>query len=83
MEYYVYILESSVDGSFYVGQTQNVEKRLEIHNKGYGKYTKTRRPWKLIFHVQLTSRSEAIKLERKLKSWKKREAILKFIAEQR
>ena len=25
MEYYVYILESSVDGSFYVGQTQNVE----------------------------------------------------------
>ncbi|MBN1597614.1 MAG: GIY-YIG nuclease family protein [Bacteroidales bacterium] len=39
MKYYVYILESQKDYSFYIGQTQNSKSRLEKHNKGYIKTT--------------------------------------------
>ena len=48
MDYYVYILESEVTGSFYIGQTQDIDARLEKHNKGYVKSTKAKRPWKLV-----------------------------------
>ncbi len=81
MQHFVYILESEIDGRFYIGQTQNVSKRLERHNKGYNKATKSKRPWKLLISVSVSNRAEAIKLERKLKSLKKRSSIIKFIEE--
>ena len=46
MKCFVYILESEVDGSFYIGQTQNIESRLKKHNAGYSKYKK---PWNVLF----------------------------------
>ena len=45
---YTYILECS-DGSFYTGWTNNLEKRINCHNKGKGaKYTRGRLPLKLV-----------------------------------
>lgn len=79
MKFFVYILESEIDGSFYIGQTNNLEKRLERNNKGYNPSTKVKRPWKIIHQSECVSLSEAMKLEKKLKSWKKRDVILKFI----
>jgi putative endonuclease len=79
MKFFVYILESEIDGSFYIGQTSNLDERLKRHNKGHNPSTKTKRPWKLIHYIECVSRVEAMKLEKRLISWKKREAIQNFI----
>lgn len=65
MAYFVYILVSAKDQSFYIGQTQNLYKRLESHNKGYNKSTKSKIPWKILHTWEVCSRSQAMKLEKK------------------
>lgn len=45
MNYVVYILFSDKLGTYYVGQTNNIEKRLITHNKGGKKYTSKGIPW--------------------------------------
>ena len=79
MLFFTYILESEVDGSFYVGQTSSLESRIVRHNLGYSKSTSGKRPWRLLYAKPYGSRSEAVKTERYLKSLKKREAILNWI----
>lgn len=68
VSYFVYILECS-DGSLYTGIAKDVEKRLEEHNsseKG-AKYTKVRRPVKLIYSESSEDRSCASKREYEIK----------------
>ena len=56
------------DGSIYCGATNNIEKRLRAHNEGKGsKYTKSRLPVVLLLTSCSMSRSEALKLECKVK----------------
>ena len=51
--YYTYMVECS-DGTYYTGYTTNLEKRIKAHNTGKtgAKYTRTRRPVKLIYYDQ-------------------------------
>ena len=68
MSYFVYILECN-DGSLYTGITKDIEKRLDEHNhsdKG-AKYTKARRPVKLLYKEHSLDRSTASKREYKIK----------------
>jgi putative endonuclease len=68
MSYFVYILECS-DGSLYTGITKDLVKRLEEHNtssKG-AKYTKARRPVKLVYKESSLDRSSASKREYAIK----------------
>ena len=66
-KFYTYIVVCS-DGTFYIGWSTNVEKRIEKHNKGKGaKYTKARRPVKLLKYWTWDSKSEAMKYEWALK----------------
>jgi putative endonuclease len=81
MEYQTYILQSVKDGRFYIGQSQNLGKRLEKHNRGLSSYTKSYRPWNLVWCTHFSSRSEAFKLEQELKKIKSRIGIIKFITE--
>ena len=67
MVYFVYILQSLKDGSYYVGSTQNLESRLERHNQARSKYTKAKRPWELVFREEYPDRSSAMKRESKIK----------------
>ena len=63
--YYVYIMECA-DGSFYVGITTSLTKRLRMHNgalRGGAKYTRTRRPVILRYSERYINRSEATKRE--------------------
>ncbi len=82
MSYYVYILECC-DGSLYTGITTDVAKRLEEHNsseKG-AKYTKARRPVKLLYEESASDRSSASKREyaiKKLTRLKKLQLINKI-----
>ncbi|WP_093369464.1 GIY-YIG nuclease family protein [Psychroflexus sediminis] len=80
MQYFTYILESLKDGRFYIGQSQDLQKRLEEHNKGFSRYTKPYRPWKLIWQQSFNTRKEAYQLEQKLKTLKSRERLIKFIS---
>ena len=68
--YYVYVLYSETKGKYYIGQTNDVEKRLRRHNNGQENYTKTGIPWMLVHQVEVETRSAAMKLERKLKNFK-------------
>ncbi|CAN5145777.1 hypothetical protein BH09PAT2_BH09PAT2_02970 [soil metagenome] len=43
--YFVYVLESEKDQSYYIGCTDNIEERLIEHNSSSKGYTKKKRPW--------------------------------------
>ena len=74
--FHLYILECS-DGSYYVGHTDNIAKRLSEHNlKKYSGYTSTRLPVKLVFHEPCHSRIEALIAERKIKKWTRKKKKL-------
>jgi len=79
MKYYVYIIQSEINNKFYIGQTQNINQRLEFHNTGRSIYTRNHTPWILYASNACDSRSEAIKWERKLKNLRSRLRILEFI----
>ena len=66
--WHVYMVRCS-DGTLYTGITNNLEKRIESHNseKDGARYTRSRRPVKLVYAEQAGSRSAAAKLEYQLK----------------
>lgn len=65
--WFIYIVECS-DNSYYTGITNDVPKRLLTHNSGKGaKYTRGRLPVALIWFKRVNGRSEASKLEYKIK----------------
>ena len=78
--FYLYILKCN-DGSFYIGHTDNIEKRMSEHNQGLIDkcYTKNRRPVELVFLQIFDTRDAAFSAERKIKGWsrKKKEAFIK------
>lgn len=80
MEYFfVYILKCR-DGSYYVGHTDDLEKRIAEHNhKVYGGYTATRLPLELVFAEMYPTRDEAFDAEQKIKKWtrEKKEALMR------
>ena len=67
MEFFVYVIFSKKLNRYYVGQTSNVTKRIEEHNEAKAKYTSKGIPWELVATIQINSRTEAIKLELKIK----------------
>jgi len=75
MPHFVYILESEKDGSYYVGQTQNLLERLERHNQGRSKATKSKRPWRLVYSEEYPDRSAAVARENSIKRKKSRDYI--------
>jgi len=72
MPFYVYIIQSEIDRSYYIGSTRDIDERLERHNQGRSKYTKTKRPWKLVYSEEHPNRSVAIKREKEIKNRKKK-----------
>jgi len=67
MPYFVYILQSEKDKSYYVGSTQDLTERLKRHNQGRSQYTKAKRPWRLVYFEEHTDRSSAMKRESQIK----------------
>lgn len=77
--HYVYMLECS-DGSLYTGYTNNIDKRLDTHNRGKGaKYTRSRLPCKLVYVEVYTSKQEAMSREWYIKHKLCRKAKLQLI----
>jgi putative endonuclease len=72
MSYLTYVLKSESTGSSYVGHTSNLEKRLIEHNNGKSLSTRGKRPWRLVYKEEYTTRSGAISREMYFKSVKGR-----------
>ncbi|MFC1780282.1 GIY-YIG nuclease family protein [Patescibacteria group bacterium] len=68
--YYTYVLRSIKDKRYYIGSTENIGKRINRHNKGLVKSTKSRKPFKLVLYEQYSSRNEAYKREKEIKRMK-------------
>lgn len=76
--HYFYVLKC-LDGSFYGGYTNNLDRRIKMHNDGKGaKYTRGRGPVVLLFKKGFENKSDALKAEYEFKSWsrKKKEEFL-------
>lgn len=77
--FYVYILECK-NGSYYVGHTNDPDRRVEEHNKGLAAcgYTFSRRPVRIVYLCEFSNRAHAFLMERKIKQWtrKKKQALI-------
>ncbi|MDD6156724.1 MAG: GIY-YIG nuclease family protein [Lachnospiraceae bacterium] len=70
---YTYMLRCS-DDTFYIGWTNDLEKRLKAHNEGKGaKYTKSRRPVELVYYEAFSTKQEAMSREFHLKQLSRKE----------
>ena len=79
MSFWVYLLQCA-DQSYYVGHTDELEKRVLQHERGeLGGHTSTRRPVRVVFTQGFASREEALAAERQIKGWsrKKKEALVR------
>jgi predicted GIY-YIG superfamily endonuclease len=81
MSYFVYILRTSL-GTLYIGQTNNLEKRLKEHQNKTSKSAKYIRyfsGFKLAYSEEYPTRIEAMQRETQLKRWtrRKKEALIK------
>lgn len=73
--WYVYIVRCR-DRSLYTGIAIDVQKRLASHNAGTGaKYTRSRRPVKLVWSKAMPSATSARKYEAEIKSWPRAEKL--------
>jgi putative endonuclease len=77
--YWVYILRSVKDGRYYVGFTENVEERLRFHNAGLQRSTRARVPFKLVHCEDFELKSDALKREKQIKSYKGGNAFKKLV----
>jgi putative endonuclease len=79
--YFVYILQSQKDAGYYIGQTESLDGRIEKHNKGQVKSTKSRAPFILVRSERMATRGEARKRENYLKKLKGGNEFRKIIEE--
>jgi putative endonuclease len=70
---YAYLLECA-DGTLYTGWTNDLEKRLSVHNAGQGsRYTRVRLPVKLVFYRAFDNKVEAMRFESRVKLLSRRQ----------
>ena len=79
MSYIVYILYSVSVDRYYVGQTSNLNDRLQRHNQGRSKYTKSGIPWTLKYKESFETRSEAMAREKEIKGSESRTQLARII----
>lgn len=81
--FYTYILKCA-DGTFYIGKTTDIKRRLRQHNGeivGGAKYTRGRRPVKLVYTQYYSSITDALKNEFTLKKLSKSEKLKLIISQ--
>lgn len=69
MAFYVYILRSAKDGTYYKGFTENPLLRLERHNNSESTYTRNKIPWEMVYLEAKDLRKEALIREKSLKKY--------------
>jgi putative endonuclease len=77
--YHVYVLRIKKSGRYYIGQTQDLSKRLEKHARGKTKSMKNRGQFEVVYVEKYSSRAEAMKREKEIKRYKGGEAFRKLL----
>jgi len=75
----LYILYSKSLDRYYVGYTNDLERRIDEHNRKKGKFTDTGIPWKLVHTELYSTKKEAMAREKYIKSRKSKSFILEII----
>ena len=78
--YTVYVIKSIEKDWFYVGQSSNIVRRLDHHNRGYNRSTKPYRPYELVFTEEYITSEQARKREKELKSTMGKRFIRRYYA---
>jgi predicted GIY-YIG superfamily endonuclease len=78
--FYVYVLRND-NGRFYVGQTEDLERRLGEHDAGLTFSTRNKGPWRLVHYEEVSSRAEAMARERQLKSGRASQEMKRRLAQ--
>ena len=65
--YFVYIIQSQKDRSYYVGITKDIKRRLVEHNTGSSKYTSLKGPYSLVWYCVFKNKIKALEFEKYLK----------------
>jgi len=79
-KFFVYIIYSPSKDRYYVGQTQDLEKRLQDHCNSRSGFTKSVKDWKLVYFEEFETRSESVQREVEIKKKKSRKYIEYLIA---
>ena len=79
--FYVYAIYNQLSDKVYVGQTKDLDERIRLHNERVFKCYTSRFPgeWKVIYQESVSTRQEALKREKQLKSFRGREFIKSHI----
>jgi putative endonuclease len=77
---FLYILQSDSSGRFYVGSTDDLDRRVSEHQRGKNLATRGRGPWKLVHYEKFDTLSEARRRESEIKRWKSAKLIQALIA---
>ncbi|MFA6190067.1 MAG: GIY-YIG nuclease family protein [Candidatus Staskawiczbacteria bacterium] len=81
--YFLYILQSVKNNRYYIGSTNNLDRRLSEHNGGKTKSLENLRPLKIVFSKEFEKEIDARRIERRLKKFKNRNIIENIVKEQR
>ena len=86
MGFFIYVIYNEERDKIYIGQTADLEKRLERHNgelksKQSSFTSRNAGKWKLIYSERVRSREEAMKRERQLKTSRGRSLIKSILGE--
>ena len=76
----LYILQSESSGKFYVGSTDDFDRRLSEHLRGHTPSTRGRGPWKLVYAEKFDTLLEARRRELEIKNWKSSKMIKALLA---
>ena len=79
--YFVYILQSEKNGRYYIGSTNDLERRILEHNSGKTKSLKYLRPLKIVFKKTFEEEMEARNIEKRLKKLKSKIILEKIISD--
>jgi putative endonuclease len=81
--YFVYILQSEKSGRYYVGHSEDWQKRLREHNSGKTTSTRNKGPWKCVYTETFSDKLSANQRELEIKKMKSRKYIEELIAKTR
>lgn len=79
--FYVYVLLSLKDGHFYIGFTNDMERRLKEHNQGKNISTANRLPIRLIYYEAHLSKEDAMRRENYFKTTKGKTTLKQILRE--
>jgi len=78
--FYTYIIYSESSDKYYIGHTHDLLLRLQRHNEGWTRSTKSGIPWQLVYNEEFETKSQAMKREYEIKHMKSRKYIEDLIS---